>query len=512
MIYELATTEDLQSVYDVVQHTIKTIYPKYYPLEVVDFFSELHSKDAILKDIENGDVGVLRVDGKIIATGCFVENHITRVYVLPEHQKKGYGTFIVKNIEDQICGSYDRAYLDASLPAAALYEKLGFSTIKHERYPVENGVILVYEVMEKELCKVITDITMQYPRKFRKGDKVAIVSLSSGMLGEEFCSHNIEIGVKRLKEYGLEPVFMPNALKGIEYLQAHPEARAKDLKEAFLDESIAGIICAIGGDDTYRLLPYLMEDEEFIKAVEKHPKLFTGFSDTTVNHLMFYKMGLSTYYGPTFICDLGEIADEMLPYTKKAFEGYLEGNEFGEIISSDIWYEEREDFSRAAIGTERKAHKEERGYELLQGSEIFQGELLGGCLESFYDILINSRYEDEKEVCERYGLFPDKEEWRGKILFIETCEEKPAPKLFEREVILLKEKGVFDVVNGVLVGKPQDEAYYKEYKDILIKVIDNEELPIVYNVNFGHATPRCALQYGAVAKVDMKQKKIFVNR
>ena len=41
---------------------------------------------------------------------------------------------------------------------------------------------------------------MQYARKLRKGDKVAIVSLSSGMLGEEFCSHNIEIVVKRLKE------------------------------------------------------------------------------------------------------------------------------------------------------------------------------------------------------------------------------------------------------------------------------------------------------------------------
>ena len=49
---------------------------------------------------------------------------------------------------------------------------------------------------------------MQYARKLRKGDKVAIVSLSSGMLGEEFCSHNIEIGVKRLIEYGLEQVFM----------------------------------------------------------------------------------------------------------------------------------------------------------------------------------------------------------------------------------------------------------------------------------------------------------------
>lgn len=46
--------------------------------------------------------------------------------------------------------------------------------------------------------------------------------------------------------------------------------------------------------------------------------------------------------------------------------------------------------------------------------------------------------------------------------------------------------------------------------DFLIKVIDNEELPIVYNVNFGHAVPRCALQYGVMAKIDMKQKKIVM--
>ena len=150
MIYELATTEDLQSVYDVVQHTIKTIYPKYYPTEVVDFFCEHHSKDAIAKDIENGYVSVLKIDGNIVATGCFVDNHITRVYVLPEYQKRGYGTLIMKNIEAQIRENYNKAYLDASLPAAALYEKLGFSTVKHERYPVENGVILAYEVMEKD--------------------------------------------------------------------------------------------------------------------------------------------------------------------------------------------------------------------------------------------------------------------------------------------------------------------------------------------------------------------------
>ena len=115
-------------------------------------------------------------------------------------------------------------------------------------------------------------------------------------------------------------------------------------------------------------------------------------------------------------------------------------------------------------------------------------------------------------MCERYGLFPHKEEWSGKILFIETCEEKPTPELFEREIIALKDKGVFDMVNGVLVGKPQDEAYYQEYKVILIKAIDDVKLPIVYNVNFGHSTPRCVLQYGAFVKVDMRQKKIYLNK
>ena len=69
MIYELATIEELQTVYDLVQHTIKTVYPKYYPAEVVVFFCELHSKEAIKRDIENGYVSVLKIDGNMIGTG-----------------------------------------------------------------------------------------------------------------------------------------------------------------------------------------------------------------------------------------------------------------------------------------------------------------------------------------------------------------------------------------------------------------------------------------------------------
>ena len=56
MIYELAKPEDIQAVYNVVQHTIKTIYPKYYPMEVVDFFCGHHSEDAIETVLCNGEL------------------------------------------------------------------------------------------------------------------------------------------------------------------------------------------------------------------------------------------------------------------------------------------------------------------------------------------------------------------------------------------------------------------------------------------------------------------------
>lgn len=158
MIYRLATLEDTEKIYDIVQQTIKNIYPKYYPAEVVEFFVNHHNLDAIRDDIQNGNVSVLVVDDIIVGTGSFVDNHITRVYVLSQYQGRGYGKFIINSIETELLKKYTRVSLDASLPAAHIYEKLGYKTIKHESYKVQNDVVLAYEVMEKELRKIETDI------------------------------------------------------------------------------------------------------------------------------------------------------------------------------------------------------------------------------------------------------------------------------------------------------------------------------------------------------------------
>lgn len=350
---------------------------------------------------------------------------------------------------------------------------------------------------------------MYKAKALKKGDKVAVVSLSGGLLGEPFCAHDITLGKKRLEEFGLEMVIMPNALKGISYLREHPEARADDLKKAFADDTIKGIVCAIGGNDTYKLLPYLLDDDDFLNDVKNNPKIFTGFSDSTVNHLMFYKLGLTSYYGPNLINDLAELADNMLPYTKEAFSRYF-SNEAGQAASaSDYWYEERTDFSPNSIGTERKKHIETRGYELLQGNPIFTGELLGGCIDTLYDILVGEPMPEAKEVCDKYQLFPNKEAWVGKILFIETSENCMSPERLRDFLSVIQERGVLDVISGIIIGKPQNEIFYEEYKNVYKDFLSEYPgISVVYNVNFGHAYPRMVLPYGLPVEVDMERKEI----
>lgn len=349
------------------------------------------------------------------------------------------------------------------------------------------------------------------PKPLKKGDKVAIVSLSRGLLGMPFCEHELEIGIRRLQEFGLEPVIMPNATKGLDYLKDHPEARAADLKQAFLDPSINAIITAIGGNDTYRTIPYLMEDEEFIEAVKNNPKIFTGFSDTTNNHFMLNKLGLSTFYGPCFLVDIAELDNKMLPYTEEYFKKFFQEEDSFQIASSPIWYSDRESYGKSEVRKPRTVHNETHGYETLNGSGIVTGKLYGGCIESIYDALTGDNYGDEHLVYKKYQILPTNEEWQEKILFLETSEEKPTPEKLETILNKFKEEGILSLVKGIIVGKPIDEIYYEEYKEVYKKVFQDLTTPVMYNINFGHSCPRCILPYDAETTIDFDNKKIIVN-
>ncbi len=197
----------------------------------------------------------------------------------------------------------------------------------------------------------------------------------------------------------------------------------------------------------------------------------------------------------------------MLPYTKKYFEELITTGTIREITPSDVWYESREHFTPDEVGKPLAAHPNQ-GFELLQGAPVFSGKILGGCIESMHDMFDAERYEDMPVLCRKYRLLPDAEDWKGRIILLESSEEKPAPELYRKAIEYLKSAGIFDAVSGVLVGKPMDETYMDEYRKLLPEVIARPGLPIVFNVNIGHAVPRCIMPFGVDAEVDAVKQTI----
>lgn len=145
-----ACEADADQVVRLVRETIATVYPRYYPREVVDFFLQLHSRESILADIREGAVIVLREGERLVGTGSRRGEHITRVYVAPDCQGNGFGGRIMDWLEQRILAEQGRICLDASLPACEFYERRGYRTAGHERIALEGGAVLVYERMEKD--------------------------------------------------------------------------------------------------------------------------------------------------------------------------------------------------------------------------------------------------------------------------------------------------------------------------------------------------------------------------
>lgn len=332
------------------------------------------------------------------------------------------------------------------------------------------------------------------PCKLKRGDKIAVVSLSWGGLGDESLIHKFYIAKERLEnDFGLEVVTMPNALMGSKFVYDHPELRAKDLMDAFEDKSMKGIFCAIGGDDSVRLLPYM--DYNIIK---NNPKIFMGYSDTTVSHFMMYKAGLVSYYGPSVMCEFGEYV-KMFDYTEDAVNNILfRDTKDYEVKSSDVWSNDFVSWQEENINIAKKLLKEEHSYEVLSGSGVIRGQLLGGCIDVF-------------PMISGTEVWPKSDEWKDKILLIETSEEKISPDYLLYYLRNLGAQGILNVIKGILVGKSQDEQYYEEYKDVYIKVLKEfncEHLPIMYNINIGHAYPTGILPLGIEYEIDYDEKTI----
>jgi len=327
------------------------------------------------------------------------------------------------------------------------------------------------------------------PPKLNPGDKIATVSLSWG--GPSNFPHRYQVGVQQLQdELGLQVVEMPNTLKDADWLARNPKARADDLMQAFADPSIKGIFSTIGGDDSIRLLPFLD-----LNVIRDNPKVFMGYSDTTITHLVCYKAGLVSFFGPSIMAEFAENGG-MFPYMVQSLRQTVFSSEvIGEVEpATEGWTVEFLDWADPANQQRRRKLNPSTGWKFLQGREIRRGHLLGGCLE----VLDWARGTE---------IFP--KDWQNAILFLETSEEAPPPEMVRRTLRVFAAMGILQQLSGLLFGRPGGTIppeTFPDYDRAVLQVVSDElgltDLPIITQMDFGHTAPMFVLPYGLQAEID----------
>lgn len=110
-------------------------------------------------------------------------------------------------------------------------------------------------------------------------------------------------------------------------------------------------------------------------------------------------------------------------------------------------------------------------------------------------------------------IWPEDNVFNNTILFFETSEDTPHPDNLLYWLRNYAALGILQKAGAILFGKPYQGKYYDEYKEIIRTIVDENNLyniPIVYNMTFGHNQPMCILPYGAFAEVNCENKTFSI--
>jgi muramoyltetrapeptide carboxypeptidase LdcA involved in peptidoglycan recycling len=338
-------------------------------------------------------------------------------------------------------------------------------------------------------------------KKLHKGEKVAVLSPSFAAPGR--WPHVYELGLKRIREvFELEPVEFAVTRK----LGASKEERAKDLVDAFEDNSVSGVIASLGGNDQVTYIKNLPAD-----PFTQNSKPYFGFSDNTHFMNFLWLQGVPSFYGGAVLTQFAmqkRMDEYTINYLRKAL--FEEGEV--ELKPSDVYNDMGLTWNDPQNLDQERTYEPNDGWS-WDGKENTTGITWGGCLESIDEML-------------RHGVpIPSLEDFENIVLMTETSQEIPSSNYVHRVYRALGERGILARVKGVLVGRPkawefnnqqtteQKKDYRKEQRDIILATVReyNATVPVIQNLDFGHTDPQIPMPYGMTARIDSGNKKIFVE-
>lgn len=101
--------------------------------------------------------------------------------------------------------------------------------------------------------------------------------------------------------------------------------------------------------------------------------------------------------------------------------------------------------------------------------------------------------------------WPELDVWKNGTLFFETSEEKPRPEFVRYWLQNYAAMGILRHAKGIIMGRPCDNCYVREYEAELLKVLDEEgryDLPVIIQMDFGHTCPVFTIPYGLLTEVN----------
>ena len=303
---------------------------------------------------------------------------------------------------------------------------------------------------------------LKQPPFLKTGDMIGIAAP-----GGHINRAQLQPAIERLQAWGYK-VKVGNSI-GLEdnTFAGTDEQRRDDMQTMLDDETVTAILCARGGYGSIRIV-----DALDFTAFEKKPKWIIGFSDVTVllNHV-FRQFGIAGIHSK--MCN--SFPDD-----------WAAASNLQQMTIESI----RNCISGAAIKYEWQGKKENK-----PGS--CSGALIGGNLRTL----------------ENLSGSPSSPCTKGCILFVEDTGEYLYS--IDRMFYNLERSGKLCDLAGLLIGgfrikadDPGDE-FGQSLEQIVLSKVKKYNYPVAFDLPVGHQLNNVALRFGAMHKLEVKEKVVL---
>jgi N-acetylglutamate synthase-like GNAT family acetyltransferase len=139
-----AMQEDAAAISQVIVAALRESNARDYSAEIIEGVERNFSPGAVVRLIEQRQVFVAVVGGRVVGTAGLDGDTVRSVFVAPGYQGGGIGRLLMEAIEaEAVNSSVERLCVPSSITAEGFYSSLGFTKVRDEFHGGERTIVMV---------------------------------------------------------------------------------------------------------------------------------------------------------------------------------------------------------------------------------------------------------------------------------------------------------------------------------------------------------------------------------